>query len=172
MYDLNPAMVGMWAYRSIAALVAFTVVLSRVSAENNATHNATLPANATGPFNPAKYTLPLPIDTTHALTEGVAANATSHHNMTVNSTMPTAGHYDLQQSAKYILPVANKTAGGSGTTEGARVESADANTSTSVVASPTSASAQIESVPGFVRAQGQNFVVNGKAAYFAGTNAW
>ena len=92
--------------------------------------------------------------------------------MTVNSTMPTAGHFDLQQSAKYILPVANKTTGVSGTTEGARVESADATTSASIVASPTSASAQIESVPGFVRAQGQNFVVNGKAAYFAGTNAW
>ena len=134
---------GMRAYRSIAALVAFTVVLSRVSADTN----ATLPANATGPFNPAKYTLPLPIDTTHALTEGVAANATSHQNMTVNSTMPTAGHFDLQQSAKYILPVANKTTGVSGTTEGARVESADATTSASIVASPTSASAQIESVP-------------------------
>ncbi len=36
-------MVGMRAYGPIAALVAFTVVLSRVSAENNATHNATLP---------------------------------------------------------------------------------------------------------------------------------
>ena len=153
-------------------LVAFIVVLSRVSAQSNVTHNTTLPTNATGHFDPAKYRLPLPINSTHGLTEGVASNVTIQYNRTVNNTMPMAGQFSLQQSAKYILPVPTNTTDVSGTTEGARVESAASNTSASVVASPTSASAEIESVPGFVRTQGQNFAVNGKAAYFAGTNAW
>ena len=166
------AMVGLQAHGPIAALFAVLIVLSRVSAEYNTTHNSTLPANATGHFDPAKYRLPLPIDSAQGLAEGEASNATTHHNVTLNSTMPTAGHYEFQQSAKYILPMPNNTMGVSATVEGARVESADSNTSTSVVASPTSASAKIESVPGFVKAQGQNFAVNGKAAYFAGTNAW
>lgn len=163
---------GLQAHRPIAELVAVLIVLSRVSAEYNATHNATLPTNATGHFDPAKYSFPVPIDPTQGLAEGEASNATSHYNMTINSTMPTAGHYDFQQSAKYILPMPKNSTGVSGSIEGARVESAGSNTSTSVVASPTGASAKIESVPGFVKAQGQNFVVNGKAAYFAGTNAW
>ena len=160
-------MSGVQAYRPFAVLVAFTLVLSRVSAVYDTTHNATLPSNSTAHYNPAKYSLPLPVNSTLEVAEGLASNATTHHNRTINSTMPMADQFDLQQSAKYILPVPNNT---TSVTEGAKVESAATNTS--VVASPTSASAQIESVPGFVRTQGQNFVVNGKAAYFAGTNAW
>ena len=165
-------MVDLQACRPIAALFALTMLLSRVTAEDNATQNRTLPVNSTGHFDPAKYSFPLPNNSNHVLSEGMAANTTFRHNMTVNSTMPTAGHHNHQQGAKYILPLQLNTTGVGGKSEGASIESADTNSSASALASPSSASATIKSVPGFVKRQGQNFVVNGKAAYFAGTNAW
>ncbi len=173
-------MARLQACRRIVALVVCTTVCSSVSGQN-----ATLPADKVGHFDPSKYRLPVPVNSTGAVTEGVVSNVTVTHNMAINSTMPTANHWDFQQNPKYILPLPKNTTDVSGTAAGARVESALSPSASPSVAtvegspsaasiedSPSVAPAKIEAVSGFVKTQGQNFVLNGKAAYFAGTNAW
>ena len=155
------------------------MVFTRGAVGENGTstaHNVGQPINNASQFDPAKYILPLPSNKTSSLAgvEGEKANVTVSHNKTILSTSPTASRKDLQQNPKYILPIPSKNATApSLATEGARVEgapSAASSSSASIPESPSSAS--IESVSGFVKTQGQNFVVNGKAAYFAGTDAW
>ncbi|BDA49883.1 probable mannan endo-1,4-beta-mannosidase 3 at C-terminar half [Coccomyxa sp. Obi] len=86
--------------------------------------------------------------------------ATAQHvALSANTTLQAkdVSHFD---PAKYALPIPVKNS----TTEAAkaaRVESA-----------VTTVKTLASKVPGFVSASGQNFILNGKAAYFAGTNAW
>ena len=56
--------------------------------------------------------------------------------------------------------------------EDAKLESAASSPSVGLGLNSSAANATIESVPGFVKTQGQQFSLNGRAAYFAGTNAW
>lgn len=158
----------------LAAIVVCVCISSGVVAQNDSSQNGTLPATKVAHLDSAKYNLPLPANASVAAAVADAANATLTHNKTIASTMPTANYWDLQQNPKYNLPVPSKNATvANGAAEGARIESAAAPSPTvSSTESQASDSAKIESVPGFVRTQGQNFVLNGKAAYFAGTNAW
>ncbi len=82
-----------------------------------------------------------------------------HVALSANTSLQAAdvSHFD---PAKYTLPIPVKNATNEAA-KAARVESA-----------VTTAQAFASKIPGFVSASGQNFILNGKAAYFAGTNAW
>ena len=56
--------------------------------------------------------------------------------------------------------------------EGAKIEAAAPSPSVGLGLNSSATNATVESVPGFVKTQGQQFSLNGRAAYFAGTNAW
>lgn len=160
----------------LLAGVVLGLAMTGVSALNGTKHspNVTLPETAVGHFDPAKYDLPLPSSVSLASAESDVANVTiSHGNMSIASPAPTANHWDLQQNPKYTLPIPNKNATApSGRGEHARVESAAPSPPVSGFKNQSRASAHIEGVPGFVKTQGQQFMLNGRAAYFAGTNAW
>ncbi|CAK0742592.1 hypothetical protein CVIRNUC_001407 [Coccomyxa viridis] len=99
-------------------------------------------------------------------------NGTINVNTTINSTHPTASYWNLEENPKYVLPLPpHGPTPHNATVEDARMALAE-SPSVSIAGTQSSASAKIETAPGFVKTQGQNFVLNGKAAYFAGTNAW
>ena len=131
-----------------------------------------LPPSDVGHFDPSKYSLPVPPNKTAASADGAGLNGTINVNVTINSTRPTASYWNLEENSKYVLPLPpNGTTPKNATAEAAEMAPAPGPTS-SIADTQSSASARIEAVPGFVKTQGQNFVLNGKAAYFAGTNAW
>ena len=113
-------------------------------------------------FDPSKYALPVPSKNAAASSE--AGNQTASL-AAIADTIATAAAVSPSEQPKYILPVPSQVPA----PEGARAESAVAAPSTALSAS---SAAKIESVSGFVQRQGQNFVLNGKTVYFAGTNAW
>ena len=87
--------------------------------------------------------------------QGTAQQVALSANITLQAK--DVSHYD---PAKYTLPIPVKNST-SEAAKAARVESA-----------VTTAQAFASKIPGFVSASGQNFILNGKAAYFGGTNAW
>ena len=110
-------------------------------------------------FDASKYALPVPAKNAAASSE--AGNQTASL-----AAIATASAESPSEQPKYILPVPSQVPA----PQGAKTESA-----VSVPSAPLSkgsAAAKIEAVSGFVTRQGQNFVLNGKTVYFAGTNAW
>ncbi|CAL5219410.1 g1238 [Coccomyxa viridis] len=90
----------------------------------------------------------------------------------LDAMLPTTsvGHFD---PAKYALPLPSNATNASGKgVEGAKIEAAAPSPSVGLGLNSSATNATVESVPGFVKTQGQQFSLNGRAAYFAGTNAW
>lgn len=156
-----------------AATLMLVAVSSGMAVQNTTAQNVTLPPAEAFYFNTANYSLPLLSNATHAPAEFKAANGTISPNVTIESADPTANYWDVEQNPKYVLPVPIKNASvPHAAAKGAKIESAAPSSATSVAPGPSRTSASIEDVPGFVKTQGHNFVLNGRAAYFAGTNAW
>ena len=131
-----------------------------------------LPPSDVGHFDPSKYSLPLPPNKTASSADGAGMNGIINVNITINSTHPTASYWNLEENPKYALPLPPQgPTPHNATVEDARMAPAE-SPSVSIAKTQPSTSAKIETVPGFVKTQGQNFILNGKAAYFAGTNAW
>ena len=131
-----------------------------------------LPPSDIGHFDPSKYSLPVPPNKTAASADGAGVNGTINVNITINSTHPTASYWQLEDNPKYVLPLPPKGPTPHNATAEAAGMAPAQSPNVSFAGSHSTASAKIETVPGFVKTQGQNFVLNGKAAHFAGTNAW
>ena len=175
MLQIHRPMAGRNAWVLLAGVVLGLAMIG-VSALNGTKHspNITLPESAVSHFDPAKYDLPLPSSVSLASAESDAANVTIRHgNNSIANPAPTVNHWDLQQNPKYTLPIPSKAATApSGKGGHARVESAAPSPPVSGFKNQSRASAHIEGVPGFVKTKGEQFMLNGRAAYFAGTNAW
>ena len=124
---------------------------------------------------PAYHSPPLLPNATAASAEGRASTGSTRPNITANGTHPSLNHWNIEGNTKYVLPLPSKGTPPPNTTA-KHGRSGDASPapkpSLSVNGTQPTAAAKIESVPGFVSTQGQSFMLNGRAAYFAGTNAW
>ena len=171
-------MTGVHARGGIAAFLLFVIRCGMMAADSAS------PPTPSGPLihshnddriAPAYHSPHLARNVTAPPAEGRASTASARLNSTANGTHPALNYWNLEENSKYVLPLPSK---------GTSPPNATAKPGRSGIASPASkpsidingiqsiAAAKIESVPGFVSTQGQNFMLNGRAAYFAGTNAW
>ncbi len=166
----------------VAAVSICLLQASPVIAQDSSASRPSLSLQDVSHFDASKYALPLPSNGAAVSAEGNNQTASL---AAIASAMAEAAAESPSQDSKYILPVPSQVP----KAEGAAAESpASAPTAalskgssarTEAVAGSaaeteavTGTSAQIEAVSGFVQRQGQNFVLNGKTVYFAGTNAW
>ena len=161
------------AWRIGAAAVVLVALYADVEALNSTALDARLPAISVGHFDPSKYALPLPSNATSASGEGDASTGS-----TICNTIVHRAYNHLPPSstvARHILyPSCNRKDGHAldAGVEGAKIESAAPSPRAGLASNSSNAYATIEAVPGFVKTQGQQFSLNGRGAYFAGTNAW
>ena len=171
-------MTGLHARGGIAAFLLFVIHCGMTAADIASAPSPNGPLqhhqNA-GHIAPAYHGPPRLPNATAASAEGRASTGSARLNITANGTHPSPNHWNLEENTKYILPLPSKgtpppnTSAKHGRSE---MASPAPKASLSVNGTQSTAAAKIESVPGFVSTQGQNFMLNGRAAYFAGTNAW
>ena len=160
------------AWGVVAAAVLLVTACAAVDVQNDTALDAMLPTTSVGHFDPAKYALPLPSNATNASGKGEASTGIITSNTTIPSVHRSRPLLSVRKTPfVYILYQRGRQSLGIGV-EGAKIESAAPSPSASLGSNSSSTNATVESVPGFVKTQGQQFSLNGRAAYFAGTNAW
>ena len=171
-------MTGLHAQRGIAAFLLFVIHCGMIAADIASAPSPVGPLQhhqSASHIAPAYHSPPLPPNATAASAEGRASTGSARPNITANGTHPSFNHWNVEVNSKYVLPLPSKgTAPPNTTARHGRSGNASPapKPSLSVDGIQSTAAAKIESVPGFVSTQGQNFMLNGRAAYFAGTNAW
>ena len=171
-------MTGIHARGGFAASLLFVTSCRMMATDSASAPSPSDPLqhpNNTVHIAPADISPPLLPDATTASAEGGATTASARLNTAANGTHPSLYHWNLKSNPKYVLPVPSKGTSPPNTMakrEGSKEASPAPKPSIGVHGIQSTAAAKIESVPGFVSTHGQNFMLNGRAAYFAGTNAW